>query len=422
MTLETDVQASKLTLSVIGGVKISSNEQPILLGKTRALALLAFLVLDHKEIFERTYLASMLWGDVSEQQARNSLRQVVAEIRRSLLPHRSDAIQIQRDTLVINKSAFSTDLKTFFSALEMGEFPEVFAKPDRISEQLLWGFEDISDDYRAWVYDLRAQFEKKLSQTLSRLYLSSELSNAERIRLAEAAATVEPLNEEAYRTQMQIHAEMGEMGLALQAYSTIYHNLEDELGMDPSGATQDLVVKIKTGRFETPKHRAVPTGAPIDDQAATRGEPLSIPTVAVLPFNNIGPDAIPEYLSFGLLEDIVCALARLREPRVISSNSTRDINVSKKVSTDTFNQLGAVYFVSGTIRCKSSRFHISVQLAVSQTGQVVWAQNYESEENELFGMQGQIARSIARIWCRRCNQPNCAAPKHIAPRIWQLII
>ena len=60
---------------------------------------------------------------------------------------------------------------------------------------------------------------------------------------------VEPLHEAACRAVMRLAAEDGEIGPALRAYANLYAALDEELDMEPSAATQELVAEIKQGRL-----------------------------------------------------------------------------------------------------------------------------------------------------------------------------
>src|SRR5262249_12504393 len=136
------------------------------------------------------------------------------------------------------------------------------------------------------------------------------------------ALRLDPLHEAACRSAMRLAAEDGEIGAALRAYAGLYERLGRDLDMEPSIATQELVAQVKQGHFEPMPAAAV--SSPLVGIAQTaRATAAGAPIVAVMPFRSIGPDPVPGYFAEGVVEDTVRMLTTLREPVVISSNSTR---------------------------------------------------------------------------------------------------
>ena len=65
-----------LNLTLFGGFEVRLGAGPALvLGRKKAQALLAYLVVEPGEAHLRDKLAALLWGDSSDQRARQSLRQ-----------------------------------------------------------------------------------------------------------------------------------------------------------------------------------------------------------------------------------------------------------------------------------------------------------------------------------------------------------
>ena len=64
---------------------------------------------------------------------------------------------------------------------------------------------------------------------------------------AEAAALADPMDEPAFRALMQALVASGEPAKALVVYGQLRATLADELGVEPSVATQDLHVAILRG-------------------------------------------------------------------------------------------------------------------------------------------------------------------------------
>ena len=121
------------------------------------------------------------------------------------------------------------------------------------------------------------------------------------------------------------------------------------------------------------------------------------PSIAVLPFRIEGDDASKAYIGEGIVEDIVGALAALRELMVISRSSTLRYRGAVDVRA-VGGDLGVSYALSGSVRHAGARMRVSVELAETTGGAVVWASHFDGTTEDLFALQDQIAtRVVATI-------------------------
>lgn len=100
--------------------------------------------------------------------------------------------------------------------------------------------------------------------------------------------------------------------------------------------------------------------------------------VAVLAFANLSDDPNQRYFSNGITSDIITELRRFRQLRV---RSARDNDVQ--------------YVTEGSVRRMGDRIRINVQLVDVSSGEHIWAERFDAKEDEIFGLQDQIVRSIA---------------------------
>jgi adenylate cyclase len=119
-----------------------------------------------------------------------------------------------------------------------------------------------------------------------------------------------------------------------------------------------------------------------------------IPSIAVLPLQNLGGDPTDVYFSEGVVEDIVVSLAGLRELLVISRNSTLVFGREKADVRDVGRALGVRYVLTGSVRRSSTRIRISVQLCDTTTGASIWADTTDELLADLFEQQDRIVRRI----------------------------
>jgi TolB-like protein/DNA-binding winged helix-turn-helix (wHTH) protein len=139
------------------------------------------------------------------------------------------------------------------------------------------------------------------------------------------------------------------------------------------------------------------------------------PVVAVLPFRvAAAPGA--DLMAEGIVEDIVHILAGMREPAVISTNSTRRFrNQDDLDPTELAARLGANYLVTGNVRRRGDTTQIAVELAEASQGAVVWSRMLEVPDASLFAAQADIAASIANALVPWLNQAEFRATRRQVP-------
>jgi TolB-like protein/Tfp pilus assembly protein PilF len=119
------------------------------------------------------------------------------------------------------------------------------------------------------------------------------------------------------------------------------------------------------------------------------------PSIAVLPFANLGSDPNQDYLSDGITEDITTALSRIHWLFVIARNSSffykGRVSEVKQIARD----LGVRYILEGSVRKVGGRVRISSQLIDAAKGAHLWAERYDCELPDIFAMQDEIAQKVA---------------------------
>ena len=119
------------------------------------------------------------------------------------------------------------------------------------------------------------------------------------------------------------------------------------------------------------------------------------PSIAVLPFSNIGGEPKQDYFADGIADDILTALGRLKWLFVSARNSTftykgRTVD-PKRVGAE----LGVRYLLHGSVRRSGSRVRITSRLIEADTGTQIWADRYEGRLEDVFDLQDQITTSVA---------------------------
>jgi adenylate cyclase len=124
-------------------------------------------------------------------------------------------------------------------------------------------------------------------------------------------------------------------------------------------------------------------------------------SVAVLPFDDWGEDSAPqEYISLGLIDDVLTNLSRISKLRVTSRSSSMRYRFTDKSIQQIGRELGVGNVLQGSIRYSGSKIKVSVQLIRVADDKHLWANDYVRDiqpgESEYFEVTGDLARNIAR--------------------------
>jgi adenylate cyclase len=121
---------------------------------------------------------------------------------------------------------------------------------------------------------------------------------------------------------------------------------------------------------------------------------LSKPSIAVLPFENMGGD--PESLVFadGLAEDIITELSRAKSLAVIARNSSFTYKGRSVSVKDIARELGIQYLLEGSVRKAGEQIRVSAQLVEGDTGAHIWAEHFDRSLGNPFALQQEIACTI----------------------------
>ena len=119
-----------------------------------------------------------------------------------------------------------------------------------------------------------------------------------------------------------------------------------------------------------------------------------LPSIAVLPLENIGGNPEDDYFCDGCVEDITLSLAGLRELLVISRGSSLAYRGRHADPREVGRMFGVRYVLSGSLRRSERLVRVSVELCDSQNGATLWGEKSEVEPSELFDVQDRIVRKI----------------------------
>jgi TolB-like protein/DNA-binding winged helix-turn-helix (wHTH) protein/Flp pilus assembly protein TadD len=119
--------------------------------------------------------------------------------------------------------------------------------------------------------------------------------------------------------------------------------------------------------------------------------------LAVLPFDNLGPDVSEEYLSDGLTEETITQLGELSPDRlgVIARTSAMRFKKTRQGIDQIGRELHVNYIVEGSIRKEATRVRVTAQLIRVHDQTHLWAASYDRNIGGVLDLQGEIAQAIA---------------------------
>jgi len=125
------------------------------------------------------------------------------------------------------------------------------------------------------------------------------------------------------------------------------------------------------------------------------GPSLPEKSIAVLPLLNESGDPSDEYFSDGLSEELIAALAQIKELKVIGRSSSFRFKERKEETKAIGEKLGVSTLLEGTVRKQGDRVRIVAELVNAADGIELWTRTFDRELKDIFTVQEEIARAVA---------------------------
>jgi adenylate cyclase len=123
-----------------------------------------------------------------------------------------------------------------------------------------------------------------------------------------------------------------------------------------------------------------------------------VPSIAILPLENLGGDPNHLYFANGVIEDIVISLAALPDLSVLARGATIGWRAAEADPRSVGRMLGVRYVLSGSIRRREGGARITADLRETEEGDSIWSDRIDAPDRELFDVQDEIvARIVAGI-------------------------
>ncbi len=254
-----------IDIRLLGGFSLIYGDRPIAgITSARSQALLAYLVLHCQTPQSRSRIASDLWPESTDVQARTNLRKELSNLRHAL-PHSDEFLWVEAKMLQwLPNNNFSLDVAEFEAAMRTAEQASdlQIIQANLVRAIELYRGDLLNDLDYEWLAPERERLQQMRMRALDQLVNHLELQHDYQAALtyAQQMLRVDALNESAYAALMRLHGLNGDRARALQIYHQCMTVLREELGIDPSTSTRKLYEQLLED--ETQNHRFLSQSLP----------------------------------------------------------------------------------------------------------------------------------------------------------------
>jgi len=397
---------AKYQLRLLGGFVLHGKDgTPITLSSKKAAALLAYLCHRPGEAVSRSKIATLLWPDRGEEQARSSLRQTLSVLRKALDNDNGAVVVSAAQDLSVASNAVTVDSVEFETA-EPGDRAAV----EMYQGPFMDGFDIRAETFEDWLRGERARLAAHAARTFTlRLEQCQDRGDhGEALKIAIRLLALDPLREDIHRVVMGLHQRQGHWNEALRQYQDCRDILNAELGVEPEDETQALYDEIKNQRDGAP-------AAPKDKSASLR-QFGSHPAIAVMPFENLSDDPDQTYFADGITEDIITELSRFPTLFVVARNSAFTYKDRDFAVDEVRAEFGVQYLIKGSVRKAGNQVRLTAQLLEAGSGAHIWAERYDRELADIFALQDELTRAIVAVLPGRVESDQARSISQKPPR------
>ena len=179
------------------------------------------------------------------------------------------------------------------------------------------------------------------------------------------------------------------------AVATVLKLVRKALGDDGAAQSYIRTVRGLGHRFVAPvrirSSGAVAATTPTGEPGAIRDDR---PTIAVLPFSQLGLAYAFATLGDGIPAEIISSLARLRWLRVIARESSFRFRGTEVDFGGLKAVLGAGFCLSGRVETVDKRLSVSVDLVDTRSGSLIWSEHYERPLDDIHAVRTEIVSAV----------------------------
>ena len=404
---------TKVKINLFGGLELVGLDDANLNRKVKAVA--AFLALQQGQPQSREKIATLFWENSPEEQARTNLRQCLSSLRKQL----NDALITRDDLVQLNPTHFELDVARFEALITSGEDQQIEEALSIYKGDLLDGFSVKEEGFESWLRPERERLRNLMIDGLIRLISAKEAigNHAAITTFAARLLVLDPINEAAHRSLMKAYAAQGRHEAALKQFETCKQTLERELGVGPQQQTTQIVNEIRQQRTQNAGKNGIVLGRNLETGNLEIDLSLpSKPSVAVMPFANLSDISEHKHFAKGLTDEVTTTLCHIDKLFVVAPSSMGGYHGGGLDVARVRREQGVRYILDGSVRWAADRLRVTSKLIDSETGEHLWADQFDGPTSDIFDIQDQISKEVAvalqvqltdgeqaRVWARGTN-------------------
>ncbi len=162
------------------------------------------------------------------------------------------------------------------------------------------------------------------------------------------------------------------------------------------GETSLLVHRSLRVRFLNSPNRS-------DDAKTFDGQPVlnEVQSLAVLPFEPLGANGDDDFFGLGITDALITQLGRAGQIRVRPTSSILKFNSSEQTAVSFGQELRVDAILEGRFQRYENKLRLTVQMLHTSGGDSLWAESFDAEVDDIFGLQDQIAERVIRALNRK---------------------
>ena len=240
----------RLRLRLLGRFAASTEgalPQMVQISAPRHRVLLAYLAMQPTYAETRERLATLLWSDRPDKQARQSLRQLLLTLRQELEPAGIDPLRVERDRVGLDPALVSVDVRDLLALAQSDAEQEIERAAETEYGTFSMASASTAKRFEEWLRGERARVDAAAAQMFLRCAERHDAAGhgAPAIRAAERLVALDPLRESAHRLLLRLLARYRGRDAALAHVARSIGLLRDELDADPEPETAALIAEIE---------------------------------------------------------------------------------------------------------------------------------------------------------------------------------
>lgn len=233
--------------------------QAINVSSKKARGLIAFVAMQPERSAERQDLATLLWGERSDRNARQALRQCLSILRAALNGAAPELLHTDGDKIRLSES-ISVDALELVAAAETMDAADAARAASLYRGPFLAGLDVQSESFEQWLGEQRLRIEMAAARLLEMHARQMDAANngVQAVAAVDRLVAIDPLREDWQRLGLELYARHHGRDAALARAKAFTTMLTRELGVAAQAPTSKLIEDIKAGAFA---HSAAPPAA-----------------------------------------------------------------------------------------------------------------------------------------------------------------